>query len=354
MKKIRAFMKLISLLLLSLAQTAAPLKALILCGEASFFESWSAEQVFAEDYAVTIEKDPGRDFVILNLTDIQVDNADAFSESGEKTRALLQELVAKTHPDLITVTGDNGRGWGGLVQIMQDVDSLGIPWAPVLGNHDSEKSIDAFFSAYHLSKAKHCLFRFGPEGMGYGNYVIHITENGEILHSLYMMDTHSEVAQKDSINGPEGGYDHLWQNQIEWYKWAVNGTNALAGHTVESTVFLHIPLSEYRQFEGHAQEETCFGENREGVCAPAGNNGFFDVCRELGSTKNILCGHDHRNSFSFVLDGIRLSYSLKTGYGSYFDADMVGGTTLTVDSGGKATVQHIFCDDALLRQTEAK
>ena len=26
-----------------------------------------------------------------------------------------------------------------------------------------------------------------------------------------------------------GGYDHLWENQIEWYKWAVNGISELAG-----------------------------------------------------------------------------------------------------------------------------
>lgn len=350
----KAFFKLAAFIVLSLAQVLAPLKALIFQGEASFFEDWSAEQAYTEDYAVTVEKDPDKDFVILDLTDIQVSNWESFAKKGVKTTALLDELVKKTNPDLITVTGDDGWSLSGYVKVITDVDKYGIPWAPVMGNHDGERSFGEFWHAYQYLNSENCLFKCGPKDMGYGNYVIHITENGEILHSLYMMDTHSEVEQSDSINGPEGGYDHLWQNQIEWYKWAVNGTNALAGHTVESTVLLHIPLSEYRQFEGHTQEETCFGENREGVCAPAGNNGFFDVCRELGSTKNILCGHDHRNSFSFVLDGIRLSYSLKTGYGSYFDADMVGGTTLTVDSGGKATVQHIFCDDALLRQTEAK
>lgn len=354
MKKTGAFLKLISLALLSLAQLAAPLKALVLNGEASFFESWTAQQVYTEDYAVTVEKKPDKDFVILNLTDIQVDNVRAFGEAGEKTRAMIKELVEKTNPDLITVTGDNGWCINGFTQTMRDVDSLGIPWAPVMGNHDGEKSLGEFFFAYRLYNAKNSLFRFGPKDMGYGNYVINITENGEILHTLYMMDTHSDVEQQDSVNGPAGGYDHLWENQIEWYKWAVNGTNALAGRTVESTVLLHIPLCEYREFTKHTQDDTFFGENRESVCAPAGNNGFFDVCRQLGSTKTILCGHDHINTASFVLDGIRLCYGLKSGYGSYWDADMIGGTTLTVDSCGTVRVQHVFCDDALNRQTEAK
>ena len=350
----KAFFKLVAFMVLSAAQVLAPLKALILQGEAHFFEDWSAEQVYTEDYAVTVEKDPDKDFVILNLTDIQVNNFEAFAKKGVKTTALLDELVEKTKPDLITVTGDDGWSMYGYVKVITDVDKYGIPWAPVMGNHDGEKSFGEFWHAYQYLNSKNCLFKCGPKDMGYGNYIINITENGQIIHTLYMMDTHSKVAQKDSINGPKGGYDHLWENQIEWYKWAVNGTTALAGHTVESTVFLHIPLCEYRQYESHTQEETFFGENRENVCTPAGNNGFFGVCRELGSTKNVLCGHDHINSVSFVLDGIRLSYALKSGYGSYTDADMIGGTTLTVNAEGTVTVQHVYCDEAIQIRAEAK
>lgn len=350
----KAFFKLAAFIVLSLAQMLAPLKALIFQGEASFFEDWSAEQAYTEDYAVTVEKDPDKDFVILDLTDIQVNNWESFAEKGVKTTALLDELVKKTNPDLITVTGDDGWSLSGYVKVITDVDKYGIPWAPVMGNHDGERSFGEFWHAYQYLNSENCLFKCGPKDMGYGNYVVNITENGKIIHTLYMMDTHSDVEQEDSINGPKGGYDHLWENQIEWYKWAVNGTTALAGHTVESTVFMHIPVCEYREYKNHTGDDTFFGEIREEVCAPAGNNGFFAVCKSLGSTKNMICGHDHRNSVSFVLDGIRLSYALKSGYGSYTDADMIGATTLTVNAEGAVTVQHVYCDEALQLRAEAK
>lgn len=349
MKKIVAYLKLIAFVLASVGQILAPLTAERIHGEKSFFEDWSPKQAYTEDYAVTIEKDPDKDFVILNLTDPQINAWDAFDEKGMITTAIIDEMVEKTQPDLITVTGDNAWNWDAYLKLVQDLDKFGIPWAPVMGNHDGEGCPSEFWCAYQFYAAKNCVFKFGPKDMGYGNYIINITENGKIIHTLYMMDTHSN-AKSDSINAAEDGtadYDHLWKNQIAWYKWAVNGTNAIAGQPVESSVFIHIPLYEYRQFEAHMGEETSFGENREPVCSPEGNNGFFTVCKELGSTKNVVCGHEHINSVSFVLDGIRLTYALKTGAGCYWDRDMSGGTTLTVDSNGHGTIQHVYSQVAV-------
>lgn len=344
--------------LLTLYMTVAPFIGLALRGgEAAFFEDWSADQTFSSDCTVNLQKDPNRDFVILNLTDVQMTVGERYADMGDGVMAMIDKLIRDVQPDLITLTGDNAWSYLTYNDLIRRIDAYGIPWAPVMGNHDGGGCPSEFWCAYNLANAKHSLFRFGPADMGYGNYIIQICEGDKIVHTLFMMDTHDSIGE-DGINGKAGGgYDHLWPNQLNWYRWAVNGTAALAGHTVESTVFFHIPVCEYNDAwnaatrDGKFTDEyasSSFGTKRESVCCPPENNGFFTLMQQLGSTKNVLCGHDHVNDYSIVYEGIRLTYSLKTGTACYADADMTGGTTVTVGADGTAAVQHIYIDQSTL------
>lgn len=353
----KAFFKTAIAVLLSLGQIFSPIFAVIFKGgEKNFFEKWSPSQAYTDDYAVNIEKDPQKDFVILNITDVQFERNEAYAEFAQIATKTIDRLVEEVKPDLITLTGDNGYCTSAYLKIIKDVDKYGIPWAPVMGNHDGTCCISEFWCAYRLYKAENCLFKFGPENMGYGNYIINIKENGKIIHTLFMMDTHSDLRDEANINGAkDSGYDNLWENQIEWYKWAVNGITTLEGHTVESTVFFHIPLVEFRTAWDEAYDkesgkyvgeyaETSFGENHEPTCCAPLNNGFFTLCKELGSTKNIVCGHDHTNYSSILYDGIRLTYALKCGPGGYWEENVNGGTMFTINSTGSIATEHVFVD----------
>lgn len=353
----KAYLKTIIAVLVSLWQILSPLGAVVLKGgEENFFEKWSPSQEYTDDYAVSFEKDPDRDFVILNITDVQFERFEAYAPFADAATETIDRLVEEVNPDLITFTGDIGYCTSAYLKIIKDIDKYGIPWAPVMGNHDGTCCISEFWCAYRLYKAKNCIFKFGPEGMGYGNYIISIKENGKAIHSLFMMDTHCDLRDEGNINGAlNSGYDNLWENQLEWYKWAVNGIEKLEGRNVESTVFMHIPLVEFRTAWNEAYDstngkykdeyaDTSFGVNHEAICCPTANNGFFSLCRELGSTKNIVCAHDHVNCASILYDGIRLTYALKTGPGGYWEEEMNGGTKLTVKSDGSITTEHIYVD----------
>ncbi len=320
------------------------------------FEKWDASQPFTREYAYEIEKEPGKDFVVLNFTDIQIGSNELAGKEGDLLVDLINTVVKETQPDLITVTGDNAGDFLSYIQLGKIIDKLGIPWAPVMGNHDGQDVPWEQWCARSLTRNKNCLFKMGPKDMGFGNYIINVTENGKIIHTLFMMDTHSSAAQ-DGFNGTveNHGYDHFWANQFDWYKWAVKGIAAINGSVVESSVFMHIPVYEYRTAWAECYDkendcykdgykETCFGKNREGVCAPEINNGFFALCKELGSTKNMVVGHDHTNYSSILYDGIRLSYGLKSSTGSYWDEDVMGGTTLSINSEGNAEIEHHFFD----------
>ncbi len=352
----QVFLKQVVSFALTFFMTVAPFfGALRPGGQSAYFEDWSANQEFTADYAIRMDKDPDKAFVILNLTDIQMVDKETFGRVGAQTKAMIDKLVEDTKPDLITVTGDNAWRFLSYNETIRLLDSYGVPWAPVMGNHDGQGCPSEFWCAYNFYKAKNCLFRFGPKDMGYGNYIIQIYENGSIVHTLYMMDTHSNI-DEDNCNGPKGGgYDHLWENQMQWYTWAVEGTNKLAGKNVESTVYLHIPLCEYNDAWDMATQDgafkpeyadACFGTKHEGVCCAPENNGFFSLMQRLGSTKNVICGHDHVNSFSIPYGGIRLTYGLKTGEACYWEPEMSGGTTVTIGADGAATVEHHYVDTA--------
>ncbi len=342
-------------LLLSVMLIINPITALVKNGgEDAFFDDWSTKTEFTANYAQTVEKNPDEDFKILYLTDLQLEKWQAYSDVGYKTWETVDYLVKETNPDLIVLPGDNAWSTVTYLKTIECIDSYGIPWAPIMGNHDGSCCINEFWCTYEMYEAENCLFEFGPKNMGYGNYIVNITENGEIIHSLFLTDTHSDLSGGGNINGEkDSGYDHLWSNQLDWYEWAVNGISALAGRTVESTVVMHIPLVEYKEAYAQAYDEqtgaykaeyadTSFGENREDVCCASENNGFFDLCKKLGSTKNIICGHDHTNSSSIVYEGIRLTYALKCGPGAYWNEDMSGGTLQTIASDGSSDINHIY------------
>lgn len=321
----------------------------------TFYEDWSADQAYTAEYAIELEKDPNKDFVVLNFADVQLDDMEYYSGMGAESEAMMTKMVEEVQPDLITLSGDNAWATLAYINLVNFVDSFGIPWAPVMGNHDGQGCISEFWCSYLFDQAENCLWKFGPEGMGHGNYIINITENGKVVHTLFMMDTHNNGTFTDENGNTVEGYDHLWDNQIEWYKWAVNGIAAQEGRVVESSAIMHIPVYEMKTVweQYYDKENDCFtgpyASNSYGIihetpCPGAVNNGFMDVVTELGSTKNMVFGHDHVCNASILVDGVRLSYSLKLGKACYYEEGLQGASSLTIDSNGTATFAHHFAE----------
>lgn len=383
MTQIMAIFKLIMAFFFALPQILAPIPAHL--NQDSYFEDWSAEMQYTEDYAIVLEKDENKDFVVLNLADVQISDGEEYYPQYEYAKSMINKLVEEQKPDLITLTGDNAWDTVSYVTLVDFIDSLGIPWAPVMGNHDGQGCISEFWCGYLFNEAENCLWKFGPKDMGYGNYIINIEENGEVVHTIFMMDTHDDGEW--TVDGKTvSGYDHLWDNQIEWYEWAVKGIEETEGKTVESSVFIHIPVFEVKTvweeyYEGHycaacdkyftkvqLIADCCpdcagaitykddnknlwigeYADKAEGVihetpCPGAVDNHFTDTMLRLGSTKNVIFGHDHVCNASINYEGIQLTYSLKLGYGAYYEEGLMGGTTLSIASDGSAEYSHHYC-----------
>lgn len=318
----------------------------------------------------TLKKIPDRDFLVLNISDPQL--GDNEWEEGSKEKSILEytvkTLVEKTSPDLITVSGD--LAWAGHFEayrkLTELLDSCGIPWAPVFGNHDIQGGQEKLRQAAKILKAgKHCLFEEGDPTLGCGNYVIRIEQDGRFIHGLIMMDSHD----RKEYTGEDGKTVLEWADietsQFPWYREQI-GMLKDAG-AKESTLIMHIPLYTYREAAKAAFVpgvdpktlapdctfkdgcfnkgfEGAFGTMYEGIASYPADNGFFDLIEECAHTKTVLAGHDHVNNFSIPYRGVRLIYALKTGPGCYWNKKMNGGTLMQIDENGKLTAEHIYVD----------
>ena len=105
--------------LLSVIQILMPIGAQIFVGEDYYFTEWSVTDEFDADDYITIEKDPEKDFVILNLADVQLKDNVVYGTAGEYTEVMVEKLIAEKKPDLITLTGDNAWGTAAYLRLVE-------------------------------------------------------------------------------------------------------------------------------------------------------------------------------------------------------------------------------------------
>ncbi len=326
----------------------------------------------------TLEKQSGKDFKILQLTDIQIIDPSSQPYPGrindsfngiwaDKDKCafnLIKELVNETKPDYIVLTGDNvygqfdGRGtnFKALVKLME---SFQIPWSFVNGNHDGEYEITdtkgntitcgkgmQWQGEYAMQNTKYCLYELGNEEMGYGNYTVLLTENKKPVYSFSFFDTHGCL-----------GYDipRIYESQTDWFKSEITKINESAKTKVPNFIFLHIPLFQFSLAmnslgfddigvvteDGYPNEDGNYGKNCERVSYITSYT-FWDLIKELDCTKGIFAGHDHVNNSSIMYEGIRLTFGTKTGIYDYHNLDQQGGTLITIKDDGNFSVEPIY------------
>ncbi|MBE6540950.1 MAG: hypothetical protein E7672_00665 [Ruminococcaceae bacterium] len=320
----------------------------------------------------TLYKTHGKDFIILNLTDPQIGNDDWIE--NRRSRAILEytlkELIERTHPDLITVTGD--IAWAGQTDayrfFAEFIDAFGIPWAPVWGNHDTQDGyeyIDMIADMY--LEFDNILYEKGDPAFGNGNYIIKIEEDGRVVHGVFMIDSHSgsKFINEEGVECDDWG--KVIPEQIEWYKTECNKLKEEGCN--DTSMFMHIPITAYRTVWNAAYktglventrmitlEESytdkfwnegytdSFGVFYEGVCCCQGDDGVFGAMKECGTTRHIVAGHDHINNFVINYEGIKFIYGTKIGEGCYWRPFLNGGTVLTVTENGITDVHHEYVD----------
>lgn len=292
------------------------------------------------------------DFRVMQLTDVHIGGGWMSFGKDRKAIEAVVSMVTEEKPDLVAVTGDiaypvpfqsgtfnnriPARIFGRLME------KLGVYWAPVLGNHDTEayayfsrRYIGRYYEEHRYSKNhsdKYCLFKSGDNSIdGVGNYAVQVRNNlGVITQCLFFMDTGSYVDY--DIFGIFWRYDGMHQNQIDWYEKQLRNFEKynmrLGAEMPKSLMFFHIPIAQYKEaweqyrkngFSDTPDVKRFYGEVGEkgGVFPSLHPDKVFETICRLGSTKGTFCGHDHLNNFSLDYKGVRLTYGLTVDYLAY-------------------------------------
>lgn len=303
-------------------------------------------------------------FKILVLSDIQDTNT-----PYQATTDLMKAAIEETKPDFIALTGDNIAGWWKGVDKAQTkeavdlvagtIDSYGIPFALVYGNHDHEGLCDennkmteedakelilSWFQAYDT-----CLAVEGEEMTGVGNYNLLIKDSrGEKdIFNLWFMDSNPYTPEEEG-----GGYGYVHEDQTEWYKRISTELKEKNGsEPLPSILFQHIAVPEvYEMFtkvsalksgsvRGHGSFSDSHyvvnpdyiyqGSLNEGPCPPDTNHGQFQSWVEQGDILGAVFGHDHTNDFAGIYKGIKLIAAPAVTFYSY--GNHRGVRTITLD-----------------------
>lgn len=323
------------------------------------------------------------DFRVMQLTDVHIGGG--WMSTSKDTMALnaVAAMITAEKPDLVIITGDlvypvpyaagtfDNMNSAELIATL--MESLGVYWLPVFGNHDTEiysrytrEDISEFYAD---EKWSYCLFENNSDDDvdGYCNSVINVKNSaGLITQSLYTFDTHSYV--DGDYLGIGWKYDNIHENQVAWYKANVekynkynadlinsgnfeNKEELLNTHsTVKSLAFWHVPNTEYldawneyveagyKDTENVKYHYGVVGETGKMVYSGVYEDEIFEVMQEMGSTKGIFCGHDHLNNFSIEYKGIRLTYGFSIDYLAYSGISKLGSqrgcTMITVKPDG--------------------
>lgn len=311
-----------------------------------------------------------RDLKILQLTDVHIGGGCLSSKKDTMAINAVASMVTEEKPDLVVITGDISFPvpfFSGTMNNLRSakifatlMEQLGVPWVPVFGNHDTEAY--SYYSREDLSEfyggetLKHCLFQKGSDEVdGFGNSIIEVqNKDGVVTQALFLLDSHA-YTDDDKI-GILWKYDHIHDNQVEWYKenvLALNERNATTINTlynddetkeemskefgeVTSMLFFHIPLHEYKyawdEYVKNGYSDTdnvelhygTVGEVGSAICVALEDDNLFETMQSVGGMKGIFCGHDHLNNYSLDYKDIRLTYGYSIDYLAYSGISKIG------------------------------
>ncbi len=342
----------------------------------------------AYGYDYVLDFDSDREFKILQITDtqIRIDTDVSKEKMDELAFGYIRELVKKTNPDLILVTGDSIYGKfddaeGTIMKaFVAFMETLKIPWAPVYGNHENESDQGVEGQNTQYEEAEYCLFNTRHSIGGNGNYSIGISRNGVMERVVYMMDSNGcgTAHQPDVSSGAIKTTRGFTPEQIEWYYNMALRTNSIAGKTIPNMLGFHIQNDAV--VEGAMASIYWFGNPDDskfrgeiGIFAEAqeGDMGYVSHGVSYGNmitgrqeyyvgepavaiTKKLIkymnqtggdgafFGHEHYCDASISYAGVRWTFGLKTGTYEAPQGDNVGGTVVQLSNNSQEfTVTHV-------------
>lgn len=319
------------------------------------------------DVAVVLDSD--RPIRLLQLTDMQVidgsqrrfpdririDEINAWTPENFDIQLgnHIRSVVTQTNPDVIFITGDmvygsfddSGESFKWFVSLME---SFGIPWAPVFGNHDNESKRGVKWQCELLEGSKNCLFKRGSV-TGNGNYTVGIAVGDTLKRVMYMTDSNgcSDCSDPEVVKA-EG----IFPDQLERIRESSRRIKASQGRPVKGLMAFHIPTKEFTEVEkrkGYPEKYVIgvdvpskdgdFGFHLDGNIRSVDMGDGFAFMKECG-IDSVFVGHYHSICTRILCEDILWVYGLKTGQYDSHTPGSLGGT-LIIDGDGLPEIIHV-------------
>ena len=307
------------------------------------------------DFVVSVPE--GRDAVVLQISDTQIIDSSqvrtadrlgadlaAYTAPDQVENRLdkyVRETVAATNPDLILLAGDivygefddKGTSFTHVVELME---SFGIPWAPVFGNHEGESKKGFDWQCAQLENAENCLFK-QRNLSGNGNYTVGIEQGGEMKRVFFMMDSNGcgGASAESKANGHTVTTQGFAPDQVEWFEKVGNQIQAQVPGIKVSFCF-HIQMAKFAEanakygfvqgdkstynidIDTHPDKaDTDFGYIGGNIPSSWDVDGtIYNKMKAIGMD-SLFIGHQHAVNSSVMYDGVRFQYGMKS---SVYDA----------------------------------
>jgi predicted MPP superfamily phosphohydrolase len=288
----------------------------------------------ADDDELILWHNQNDELKVLQFADLHFGEEGTIYHNSDIQRTLefIDFAIKSENPDFIVLLGDNmmSQGVNGAQFIVNTFDTYQIPYTFVFGNHDAEiysytYSKSEVSSYLENSESSYLLYESGyiqeNSENRYGNFSIKIKDikTHNLLGAFIILDTGVYDYQQNQ-------YQSINLGQIEWYKEEINKLNNIYTSqqnnplvTIPTITYGHIQLPEYADAYTKAKnndgaEFIYYQELSDwsvsGLVDDAGkiNFGFFDVMKEMESSKAYFCGHMHRLKYHVKMDDIILGF----------------------------------------------
>lgn len=275
--------------------------------------------------------DKNGEFKIMHICDCQ-DEYPAIETMLKFIDAALKEY----QPDVVVLGGDNTTASKETkAQAIEELCNVFVEnktyFTLVFGNHDREQGHenDELLPMYQLYGKGYCLaYDEVPalHGTATHNLPVMSSDGTKIKFNLWMFDSGSHYI--DDEGNDLGFYDCVREDQIKWYEDTSKALEGLAGGKVPSLAFQHIVVGEVYEALFHESavdlgvltpkangkiysffpktENVLDGFLFEFPCPSEKNHGQFDAMVNRGDVLAVFSGHDHINSYTTELDGVKI------------------------------------------------
>lgn len=279
----------------------------------------------------TLSFRPDGTFKVLQLADLHYSVAELACRdvhnpracrSVADTNAAIDAWLDAEKPDLVVFTGDqlNGQGtsWDERSVLPTWLDAVvarRIPWAAVLGNHDSESG---FLSRRQqvalLERYPYSVTRVGPPVYGAGNYDVQVLRNGTPAFALWFLDSGAHPAPSALHPLEWLRYDWVRTDQLTWL------ASRAAALRLPGMLFVHIPVPEAfskvdRDADGRVLVRGVRLERFHRLGAQA-RAGLFDAARRV-AVRVLVHGHMHNNADCRRIQGMWICFGGGASYAAY-------------------------------------